>query len=544
MPPKTTFLFYICCLLIGWITFACQEDKNEPDSPPIDDPVLPPVSTASDKELLDKVQRETFQYFWEYAHPTSGMARERTNSGETVTSGGTGFGIQAIVVGVHRGFITRPEATECLLKLCNFLASADRFHGVWPHWLNGTTGKVIPFSPKDDGGDVIETAFLVNGLLTARAYFNGPDAKETELRNKITQLWETVEWDWYASRNDNKLYWHWSPNYGWEMNMPIQGWNEGLIAYVLALASPTHAISPAVYQTSWTGNGFRNTQTLEGYRLDIGPSYGGPLFFAHYSFLSLDPRQMQDQHVNYWQHNVKHTLINRSYSIYSANKAYGYSEHLWGLTASDDPDGYSAHSPTNDNGTVTPTAALSSFPYTPFYAMQVLRNLYGGLKTQLIGAYGPYDAYNKQRNWVGRDYLAIDQGPIVAMIENYRSGLLWGLFTKLPEIQAGLTKAGISKPTYETGFYLAIPEVRTGQYDLLKHPDADAYGIGVAVKEAGTMTLTLEKPDGTVMETLWKDETKATAQYQVNFGTTLAPGAYKLRLRTSTLNKELPVYLH
>ncbi|KAA3439798.1 glucoamylase family protein [Rufibacter hautae] len=535
--------FYIFCLLLTWATFGCDIGKTEPDG----STVLPPedpTNVAHDRELLDRVQRETFNYFWEYAHPTSGMARERTNSNETVTSGGTGFGVQAIIVGVHRKFITRQEATERLLKLCTFLASADRFHGVWPHWLNGSNGKVIPFSAKDNGGDVIETAFLINGLLTARAYFNGADAQETELRTKITQLWETVEWDWYASRGDNKLYWHWSPDFGWEMNMPIQGWNEGLIAYVLALASPTHAISPAVYQTSWIGSGFRSTQTLEGYKLEIGPPYGGPLFFAHYSFLSLDPRQMQDQYVNYWQHNVKHTLINRSYSIHLAPREHGYSESLWGLTASDDPFGYSAHSPTNDNGTVTPTAALGSFPYTPYYSMQVLRNLYGGLSSIMIGPYGPYDAYNRQRNWVGRDYLAIDQGPIVAMMENYRSGLLWGLFTNLPEIQAGLTKAGITKPVYDTGFYLAIPEVRSGQFDLLKHPDADAYGIDVAVKEAGPMTLTVEKPDGTVMETLWNNETKASGQYQVNFGKTLSPGAYKLRLKASILNKELSVFLH
>ncbi|WP_210463330.1 glucoamylase family protein [Rufibacter roseolus] len=534
--------FYIFCLLFAWATLACKEDKNEADDTSLYPPENP-VSTASDRELLNKVQESAFKYFWEYAHPASGMARERTNSGETVTSGGTGFGVQAIIVGVHRKFITRQEATDRLLKLCNFLASADRFHGVWPHWLNGSNGKVIPFSAKDNGGDVIETAFLVNGLLTARAYFNGADVRETELRNKITQLWETVEWDWYASRGDNKLYWHWSPNYGWEMNMPIQGWNEGLIAYVLALASPTHAISPAVYQTSWQGSGFRSSQTLEGYKLEIGPPYGGPLFFAHYSFLSLDPRQMQDQYVNYWQHNVKHTLINRSYSIYLAPKAYGYSEHLWGLTASDEPNGYSAHSPTNDNGTVTPTAALSSFPYTPYYSMQVLRNLYGNLSGQMIGTYGPYDAYNKPQNWVGKDYLAIDQGPIVAMIENYRSGLLWKLFTDLPEIQAALAKVGIQKPEYETGFYLAIPEVRTGLYDLLKHPDVETYQIDVALKNAGTVTLTVEKPDGTVMETLWNHEAKANGLYQVNFGTGLPPGAYKLKLTHTTLNKELPVYL-
>ncbi len=522
-------------------TLGCKEKEDPtPDPEPI-----PPTSTVEDKKLLDQVQQQTFNYFWDFAHPTSGMARERTTSGDLVTSGGTGFGIQAIIVGTHRNFITRTQAVDRLLKITNFLTTADRFHGVWSHWLNGNTGKVIAFSAKDNGGDVIETAFLVNGLLTARAYFNGSDAKETELRNKITHLWETVEWDWYASRGDNKLYWHWSPNFGWDMNMPISGWNEGLIPYVLALASPTHPIAPAVYQNSWTRNGsFVNGNTYEGYRLPLGPAFGGPLFFAHYSFISLDPRQLQDQYANYWRQNVIHTLINRSYSINTAPKNYGYFASLWGLTASDTYNGYTAHSPTNDNGTVTPTAALSSFPYTPYFSMQVLRYLYKNLGNTMIGPYGPYDAYNKDKSWVGTQYLAIDQGPIVTMIENYRSGLLWSLFTDLPEIQTGLAKANISKPNYETGFPLAIVEVQANLVDLLKHPDYDAYQIAVSVQNEQGLTLTVEKGDGTVVETVWKDENKANGLHTANFGKNLSPATYRLRLKNSTVNKELTVFLH
>ncbi|MFD2245371.1 glucoamylase family protein [Pontibacter ruber] len=535
----TNGMQYIWLCFFVLLFLSCNEKKEEPVKKPVD-PVQPPVSTVSDKELLDKVQEATFRYFWDFAHPVSGMARERSSSGDVVTSGGTGFGVQAIVVGVSRGWITRQEAVERLNKLCDFLSKAERFHGAWPHWLNGSTGAVIPFSAKDNGGDLVETSYLINGLLTARAYFNGADARETELRDKITQLWETVEWSWYASRGDGLLYWHWSRSFGWEMNMPIRGWNEALITYILALGSPTHPITPEVYQRTWVN---RNEGTYEGYRLSMGPGYGGPLFFAHYSFLSLDPKQMEDQYTHYWMHNLKHTLINRAWSIYSATKSYGYSTGNWGLTASDDPEGYKAHQPTNDNGTIAPTAALSSFPYTPYYSMQALRH-FESMGAQLWGTYGFKDAFNKSRNWVAKDYLAIDQGPIVAMIENYRSGLLWSLFTDLPEVQAGLAKAGIRKPVYDTGFPLAIPDVRTSTVDLLKHPDKGAYQVEVAVKNADPFVLTLEKPDGSIAETIWNNETKTNGLHQVNFGASLQPGAYKLRLKGGTIDKELSVYLH
>ena len=524
----------LLCAFIG-----CKDKPEEQQEPEPDTPEEPAVAnTAADKALLDKVQEATFRYFWDYAHPASGMARERTGSGDLVTSGGSGFGVQALVVGVERGWITRQQAVERLHKMTDFLAKADRFHGAWPHWLNGNTGAVIPFSAKDNGGDLVETSFLINGLLVARAYFNGSDAQETELRNKITKLWAAVEWDWYASRGDGLLYWHWSPVFGWEMNMPIRGWNEALITHILALASPTHAIEPEVYERTWVN---RKTGTYEGYMLEMGPGYGGPLFFAHYSFLSLDPRQMEDQLTNYWLHNLKHTLINRAWSLYSAPKSFGYSSGNWGLTASDDPNGYLAHEPLNDNGTITPTAALSSFPYTPFYSMQALRNF--NSMQQLWGSYGFKDAYNKSRNWFASDHLAIDQGPIVVMVENYRSGLLWSMFTDLPEVQSGLQKAGISKPVYKTGFPLAIPDVRSGVVDLLKHPDVGAYHVDVGISEAGSYTLALLKSDGSEAETIWDNENKNNGLHTVTFGEAIPIGAYTLRLTGNGVDKNLAVYL-
>lgn len=536
----------LCYIVFLFCFFAsCKEEEKAPPAPdPVDDPVLQPSSTVADKKLLDEVQQSTLNYFWEYAHPVSGMARERTGSDDVVTSGGTGFGVQAIIAGVSRSWIGRAEAVERLTTLTDFLATADRFHGAWPHWLNGSTGRVIPFSQKDNGGDLVETSYLINGLLTARAYFDGADAQETVLRNNITELWESVEWDWYASRSDGLLYWHWSPQYNWEMNMPIRGWNEALITYILALSSPTHAIAPAVYQDTWVAPKFGAAQNYGGYTLKMGPAYGGPLFFAHYSFLSLNPKQMADTYTNYWLHNVNHTMANRSYSLNVAPKAYGYTENYWGLTASDDPNGYMAHQPGNDNGTVAPTAALSSFPYTPYYSMQVLRNFYGSLKGQLVGEYGLLDAYNKSQSWVAKDQLAIDQGPIVVMIENYRSGLLWGLFTDLPEIQQGLAKADIQEPDYETGFPLAVPDIQKGWVDLLKHPDLNSYLVDVATSEGGNYTLLLKEEDGTVAKTIWNNQSQPNGLHRVELGGEFVPGNYTLQLTNQSNSKEVTLYLH
>ena len=403
----------------------------------------------SDDELLTLVQEQTFKYFWDYAHPTSGLARERLNSGETVTIGGSGFGVMAIIVAIERGFITRQEGIQRLLKIVNFLLStADRHHGVWPHWLNGSTGATRPFSTKDDGGDLVESAFMLEGLITVRQYLDAQDPTESEIINKINILWDDVEWDWYTQGGQDVLYWHWSPNYAWDMNHKITGWNEAMIVYVLAASSASHPVSSDVYTKGWSRNGaMKNSgNSYYGYQLDLRNDRGGPLFFAHYSFLGLDPRNLSDQYANYWDQNVNHSLINWAYCQANPKNYLGYSEYSWGLTASDNQDGYNAHSPDNDLGVITPTAAISSIPYTPKQSMEAIRQFYYIYGDRLWGNYGFKDAINFSEEWVASSYLAIDQGPIILMIENYRTGLLWDLFMSAPEVQAGLDKLAI---TYE-----------------------------------------------------------------------------------------------
>jgi hypothetical protein len=409
--------------------------------------IVPRIAGLSDSALLDVVQKQTFKYFWDFAHPVSGMARERSNvaynyGDEVVTTGGTGFGVMATIVAAERKWISRDTAAKHLLKTVNFLLKADSYHGVFPHWLNGATGKTIPFSRKDDGADLVETAYLFQGLLCARQYFTGNNNTENELRNRISWLWNDIEWNWFT-KGEDVLYWHWSPNNGWAMNFPIKGFNECLITYVLAASSERFPVSSNVYHRGWAqSNFFKNGKTFYGYTLPLGFDYGGPLFFSQYSFLGLDPRGLKDQYADYWEQNKNHTLINYAYCVDNPKKFTGYSTDCWGLTAGDTYDGYNAYSPTNDEGTITPTGALSAFPYTPDKSMKALRHFYYDLGDRIWTEYGFVDAFNETRNWYAKSHLAIDQGPIIVMIENYRSGLLWKLFMSAPEIKQGLAKLG------------------------------------------------------------------------------------------------------
>ena len=402
----------------------------------------------SDNDLLDTIQKKTFKYFWDFGHPVSGLARERNTSGETVTSGGSGFGIMAIITGVSRNYITRAQGLTRLQTITGFLKNtAQKFHGAFPHWLNGTTGAVIPFSAKDDGADLVETSYLLQGLLCARQYFDGAGADETALRTDINTLWNGVEWDWFRQNSQNVLFWHWSPLNQWAINMQIKGWNECLITYVLAASSTTHSIPEIVYDNGWASNGaMANGAAYYGYTLPLGPASGGPLFFSHYSFLGMNPNGLSDAFAGYATQTKNHTLINYNYCKTNPKNYYGYSDSCWGLTASDIQGGYTASSPTNDMGVIAPTAAISSLPYTPAESMKALKFFYYVLGDKIWKDYGFVDAFSLQDLWFADSFLAIDQGPQIIMIENYRTGLLWNLFTSCPEVKTGMKALGFTAP--------------------------------------------------------------------------------------------------
>jgi hypothetical protein len=408
-----------------------------------------------DDDLLELVQKQTFRYFWDFAHPVSGLARERSNvkphyGHEAVTTGGSGFGVMSIIVAVERQWISRADAVDRLLQMVRFLYKADSYHGVLPHFLNGETGRTIPFSRKDDGGDLVETSYLLAGLLCARQYFDREDAGESELRARVDWLWREAEWDWHTRGGGDVLYWHWSPNNGWSISHAIRGWNECLITYVLAASAPRYGIDPEVYHGGWAqSRTFTNGREFHGIRLPLGPEYGGPLFFAHYSFLGLDPRGLRDDYADYWQQNVAHALINYEHCVRNPHGFKGYGAECWGLTASDDHQGYAAHAPDHDLGVISPTAALSSFPYVPEHSMRALRHFYHRLGDRIWGEYGFTDGFSETYDWYASSYLAIDQGPIVVMIENYRSCLLWRLFMSCSEIRNGLRRLGFESPHLE-----------------------------------------------------------------------------------------------
>ncbi len=406
---------------------------------------FPPIS---DDALMNLVQQQTFKYFWDFAHPVSGLSRERNTSGDLVTSGGSGFGIMTIPIGINRNFITRAQGLTRLQTVVSFLKNtAQTFHGTYPHWLNGNNGAVIPFSQKDNGGDLVETSFLMAGLLSARAFFTDAGTAETNLRTDIDTIFNRVEWNWFRKNNENVLYWHWSPNFAWDINLQIRGWNECLITYIMAASSTTYGIPAAVYQ-----NGFKNSNTYingnsyYGYLLPLGIARGGPLFFSHYSFLGINPNGLTESGVNFKTQNTNHTFINYEYCKANPLNHYGYSDSVWGLTASDIEGGYTASSPNNDVSVIAPTAALSSFPYTPQQSMAALKFYYYVLGDKLFKEYGFVDAFSLKNNWFASSFLAIDQGPIVIMIENHRTQLIWNLLTSNQKVKAGMLSLGFTAP--------------------------------------------------------------------------------------------------
>ncbi len=403
-------------------------------------------SVISDDELLTLVQKQTFNYFWNFGHAVSGLTRERNSSGDIVTSGGSGFGIMAIPVAIERNFITRTEGLARMQKIVGFLENkANRFHGAYSHWLNGTSGIVVPFGEKDNGADIVETSYLMMGLLTARQYFNAETPEEIQLRADINEIWNAVEWDWFRKNNENVLYWNWSPDYGFAVNVPVVGWNECLITYVMAASSTTHSIPKIVYDNGFARNGaIKNNGTYYGINLPLGQAYGGPLFFEQYSFLGINPNGLSDTYADYKVQAVNHSLINYEFCKANPGQNFGYSDQCWGLTASDIQNGYTASSPTNDVGVIAPTAAISSIPFTPENSLRAMKFFYYQLGDKMWGQYGFKDAFNLNEGWFADSYLAIDQGPQIGMIENYRTGLLWNLFMSCPEVQAGLTKLGFT----------------------------------------------------------------------------------------------------
>lgn len=407
------------------------------------------IRGLDDAALRDRVAQASALYFLDGSHPHSGMARERSagdfgyDVAETVSTGGTGFGLLAQIVAAERGWRPRRDVLDRVARVLGFLETADRFDGVFPHFLNGATGRVLPFMPGDDGGDLVETAFLMLGLLGAAAFFQN----EPWLDARVQVLFDAVNWAAHL-REDGALRWHRHPGRPRADDfIPILGWNEAFPVFVLAAGARRHPIPAATYHQSWAAApAFRNGRRYGGITLPLGPDWGGPLFLSQYPFLGIDPRGLRDRYADYGRQARAHALVNRLHCLRNPHGWVGYGPELWGLTASDDPAGYVAHAPTEDTGTITPSAALASFPFAPVEAMPVLRHLHDDLGDRLWGEAGFVDAFNPTQDWVAESRLAIDQAPIVIGLENHRSGLIWRLVSGRPEVRRGLRALDFTAP--------------------------------------------------------------------------------------------------
>lgn len=527
--------FLSCCT-------GCEKDKGETIVVNKSDETFAPSNV---RPILEKQQKAAFTYFYDFAEENSGLAYEGYNHGDkVVTIGGSGFGLMSLIVGAERGWITRDQAIERTVKAVRWLGKADRYKGIWSHWHSGD-GKAYPFGNQVEAGDAVETSFLVTGLIAAQEYFNGGTELEKEISDSVTSFINTIDWNHYTN-GENHLYWIWhTPTNQYEL--AVKGWNEGLVTYILALGAPEgHRISKEVYTEGWQSNGgFCNSNRENyGYKLPLGQEKGGPLFFAHYSFVGLNPMRMKDNYAFYWQNNVAHAMINRHYCVYEAPSSYQYSVNMWGLTACNGVGSkyYSARCPSNDDGIIAPTAALASYPYVPFYATQVLMSM--DKISALQGKYGIGDSYEPATGQANNNHLAIDQGPIVVMIENYRSGLIWDLVMRSEYIQNCLKMAGIElDPVLEEGFAYTTINTKTKQYDMMMHPDREQYELDFYAAEVGNATLSISSDNKEVFTADFECQ-QGHNRFDFKSKDLLKGKKYTLKVSKNDKTYELPVHLH
>ena len=284
-----------------------------------------------------------------------------------------------------------------------------------------------------------------------------------------------------------------------------------------------------MWNTGWAKNSnYTNGNSFYGYPLYVGKDYGGPLFFAHYSFLGFDPRDKADGYANYFDQNRNHSLVQQAYCEENPKGFTGYSTNCWGLTASDDPDGYLAHEPNSsrDNGTITPTAALSSFPYSPDESMLALKHFYRELGDKTWGWMGFIDAFNQQRDWYASSYLAIDQGPILLMIENHRSQLLWNLFMSNPEIEPMLDAIGF----YDSPN--SIEEISSDfELSFFPNPTSSNFEVQFAVREQSDVHLAIYTVTGMKVRTIINQASIPPGKHTYEMSAKeMKPGFYMARL--------------
>jgi hypothetical protein len=440
-----------------WVRAVNTDGRESPDSGTIS--ATPHV--LDDGAFLDLVQHTAFDYFWYETNPQNGLVKDRSSYTSLSSIAAVGFGLSALTVGIDRGWISREVGRARVLTTLTFLwnsphgpeADATGYNGFYYHFLDMQTGR----RDGDTELSTIDTALLLGGVLHVQEYFDQLDATEARIRTLADALYRRVDWPWMQVRSV-KLCHGWKPETGF-LPHDWGGYNEAMILYLLALGSPTFPISPQAW-TAWTSS--YDWQTHYGQAFVVFP----PLFGHQYSHVWVDFRNIQDTYMrakglDYFENSRRATLANRAYAIANPHGWADYGENVWGLTASDIPSSYSARGappPERDDGTITPTAAGGSFAFTPHESLAALRHMYATYRTQIWGPYGFKDAFNPSMKWFATDYLGIDQGPIVLMIENYRSGRIWHVFMQHPAIQRGLEHAGFA-PVTETQKVQTVPDM-------------------------------------------------------------------------------------
>jgi hypothetical protein len=414
-----------------------------------------------DEAFLDLVQRTAFDYFWYETNPENGLIKDRSNDPSRSSIAAVGSGLSAPTVGIDRGWISREAGQARVLTTLQFLgnsphgpeADATGYKGFYYHFLDMQTGR----RDGDSELSTIDTALLLGGVLHVQQYFDRDDATEATIRALADNLDRRVDWPWMQVRSA-KICHGWNPETGF-LRYDWGGYNEAMILYLLALGSPTFPISPEAW-TAWTSS--YAWQTHYGQAFVVFP----PLFGHQYSHVWIDFRGIQDAYMrakglDYFENSRRATLANRAYVIANPHGWADYGENVWGLTASDIPTSYSARGAPpaeRDDGTITPTAVGGSFAFTPRESLAALRHMYATYRTQIWGPYGFKDAFNPSMKWFASDYLGIDQGPIVLMIENYRTGRIWHEFMQHPTIQSGLARAGFM-PRIEAQTVQPVPDM-------------------------------------------------------------------------------------
>ncbi|MDM7914397.1 MAG: glucoamylase family protein, partial [Candidatus Eisenbacteria bacterium] len=422
----------------------------------------------TNEALLDTLQRTAFDFFWNEANPANGLIKDRSTPGSACSIASVGFGLSAILIGIDHGWITRDEGRARILTTLETFWNGPQ--GTAPDGMIGYKGLFYHFLDMNTATrtwdcelSTIDSALLFAGILDAREYFTTDDPVDVQVRTLADSLYYRADWNFFRNGNPGILM-GWRPGTGFAGFGQWVGYNEAMILYILAIGSPTHPV-PASSWNTWT-SGY-HWQTQYGYTYVIFP----PLFGHQYSHCWIDFRYIQDAHmrgrgITYFENSRRATLAQRNYCIANPFGHIGYGANLWGITACDGPDGYAAHGappPQNDDGTIAPTAPAGSIPFTPDESLAVLQNLYDNYRAMLWGPYGFRDAFNLDRGWWDTDYIGIDQGPIVLMIENYRTGAVWERIERNGDVQWGLHLAGFDVATGVAGATAASPR-------LLLHP--------------------------------------------------------------------------